>query len=104
MKCKTCPTRKHCWDYGDCDSCDYGVYITKLCRKIERLKKENARLKEKTERSGHWIGVEYDGYADGLPVYDVWQCSACGNEWRGEETPCFCPDCGAKMCEEEPRQ
>lgn len=53
--------------------------------------------KEKTERRGRWIGVEYDGYADGLPVYDLWECSACGIEWRGEETPCFCPDCGAKM-------
>ena len=47
--------------------------------------------------SGEWIGIEYDGYADGVPVYDVWECSSCGNEWRGDSTPCYCPDCGAKM-------
>ena len=23
---------------------------------------------------GEWIGVEYDGYADGNPVYNVWEC------------------------------
>lgn len=49
------------------------------------------------QSEGEWIGIEYDGYADGVPVYDVWECSACGNEWRGDETPCYCPDCGAKM-------
>lgn len=46
---------------------------------------------------GEWIGIEYDGYADGYPVYDVFECSVCGNEWRGDEPPNFCPDCGTKM-------
>lgn len=26
-------------------------------------------------RHGRWIGTEYDGYANGFPVYDVYECS-----------------------------
>lgn len=46
-----------------------------------------------------WAGIEYDGYADGSPVYDIWECSNCGEEHRGEENTLtrFCPHCGAKM-------
>lgn len=51
-------------------------------------------------KHGHWIGIEFDGYADGYPVYDVWECSVCGNEIYGEDTPDYCCDCGAKMDEE----
>ena len=49
---------------------------------------------------GKWIGLEYDGYADGNPVYDLWECSNCGNEEKGEDVPeqnPFCRCCGAKM-------
>ena len=49
---------------------------------------------------GHWVGLEYDGYADGFPVYDLWECSECGNEERGEDVPethPFCNWCGARM-------
>lgn len=59
-KCKTCPTRKTCWDYGTCDSCDFGVYITKLCKKIDRLKKENDRLKKQTQICPNY-GTKMDG-------------------------------------------
>lgn len=50
-----------------------------------------------------WRGLEYDGYADGTPVYFVWECSNCGEEHRGEENTLtrFCPNCGAKMDLEE---
>ena len=51
-------------------------------------------------RHGRWIGLEYDGYADGNPIYDLWECSECGEEVRGEsvpETHLFCHKCGAKM-------
>ena len=44
---------------------------------------------------GKWIGIEYDGYADGLPVWELWECSECGIETK-EETP-FCAYCGADM-------
>lgn len=52
------------------------------------------------ERQGHWIGLEYDGYADGCPVYDLWECSECGEEVSGEDVPethLFCHGCGARM-------
>lgn len=48
---------------------------------------------------GQWIPLEYDGYADGNPVWDLWECSECREEHSGDEdtlTP-YCPNCGAKM-------
>ena len=48
---------------------------------------------------GRWIPIEYDGYADGNPVWDLWECSECQEEHGGDEdtlTP-YCPNCGAKM-------
>lgn len=50
-------------------------------------------------RHGRWIPTEYDGYADGAPVWDKWECSECGHEHKGEEDTltAFCPDCGARM-------
>lgn len=51
-------------------------------------------------KHGYWVGLEYDGYADGCPVYDLWECSECGEEVSGEDVPMthlFCYDCGAKM-------
>ena len=45
MKNRKCPTRKRCWDYGDCDNCDLGNHILKLHKKIDRLKKEKEKLK-----------------------------------------------------------
>lgn len=50
---------------------------------------------------GHYIG-EYDGYADGNPVYDMWYCSECGccfEDWDEKPTYNFCPNCGADMRE-----
>lgn len=49
---------------------------------------------------GRWVGLEYDGYADGCPVYDLWECSECGEEVRGEDVPDthpWCHGCGARM-------
>lgn len=49
---------------------------------------------------GKWVGLEYDGYADGCPVYDLWECSECGVEERGEDVPTthpWCHGCGARM-------
>lgn len=50
-------------------------------------------------KHGRWIPLEYDGYADGSPVWDLWECSECQEEHSGDEetlTP-YCPNCGAKM-------
>ena len=51
----------------------------------------------------HFVPTEYDGYADGNPVWDTWECSACHEEFynEGDEPDfCYCPHCGAKMDEE----
>ena len=49
---------------------------------------------------GRWIGLEYDGYADGFPVYDLWECSECSEEVGGQDIPethPWCHACGAKI-------
>ena len=51
---------------------------------------------------GHYVG-DYDGYADGAPVYDIWSCSVCScvfEDWDEKPTYNFCPYCGADMREE----
>ena len=51
--------------------------------------------------TAYWRG-DYDGYADGNPVYDVWHCDACdyciddGTD-DPELLPKYCPNCGARM-------
>jgi len=53
-------------------------------------------------RHGKYIGTEFDGYADGCPVYYEWKCSECGCVFEEEEpTYNYCPNCGAKMDAEE---
>jgi len=48
---------------------------------------------------GRWVQTEYDSYANGVPVWDKWECSNCGHEHNGEEDTLttFCPDCGSRM-------
>lgn len=51
--------------------------------------------------TAYWRG-DYDGYADGNPVYDIWHCSSCeyciddGTD-DPELLPKYCPNCGARM-------
>ena len=44
MKSKRCPTRKHCFDVGICETCDFGIILEKDYRKIKRLKAKNEQL------------------------------------------------------------
>lgn len=85
--------------------------IEELQAEVKQAAKRNAELHAELEKwisaaekagepkRGEWVGVEYDGYADGNPVYDLWECSVCGEEHNGEADtlPNFCPNCGAKM-------
>ena len=51
---------------------------------------------------GRYIG-EYDGYADGNPVYDMWYCSECDycfDDWEEKPPYNYCPNCGAKLISE----
>lgn len=68
-------------------SLDDGIAVHKAIEVLERSKK------------GHWEPIGYDGYADGSPVIDEWECSECREEHYGDSdtlTP-FCPNCGADM-------
>lgn len=44
MKNRKCPNHKACWDYGDCEGCPVGDEITRLHKRIDRLKKQNETL------------------------------------------------------------
>lgn len=57
-------------------------------------------------RHGRWVPTEFDGYADGYPVWDTWECSECRDEQYGNDIADllhYCPNCGAKM-DEVPRK
>ena len=41
---------------------------------------------------------QYDGYADGLPVWDIWECPSCGAEFEIDyDKHEYCPECGQKL-------
>jgi hypothetical protein len=44
MKNRKCPLHKNCWDDGGCENCELGNHITKLHKRIDRLKKQNEAL------------------------------------------------------------
>lgn len=44
MKNRKCPHHKNCWDYGSCEDCELGKEITRLHKRIDRLKKQNEKL------------------------------------------------------------
>ena len=64
-----------------------------------KLMEEAPAVDVEPVKHGRWIPLEYDGFADGNPVWDLWECSECQEEHSGDEdtlTP-YCPNCGAKM-------
>lgn len=84
------------WDcYGheadefDADDC-YELFLVRL---------KNLPSVSPQPKIGRWIPLEYDGYADGNPVWDKWECSECGWEHEGDEDTltAYCPNCGAEM-------
>ena len=46
MVCKQCPVRKHCWDKGNCQDCEFGKAYIGLTKKIERLRQKNEALEK----------------------------------------------------------
>ena len=79
-----------------CRDSFYEIYCRKDMKKHEPFDK-GCSLKEVP--TGKWIPIDYDGYADGNPVYDVWECSNCGYEHNGDNDTltAYCPDCGCNM-------
>ena len=50
MVCKVCPARRHCWDKGNCQDCEFGKAYNSLSDKIKRLKGKNAALEAENTR------------------------------------------------------
>ena len=75
--------------------------INEVIERLEHVESEPQESKEVPQRiHGRWVGTEFDGYADGNPVYYEWKCSACGCVVEDEEpTWNYCPNCGADMRE-----
>ena len=89
--CKPCEEKHEDYNHIRCRACWVDDMVGEL---------ESAPTVDAVEVvHGRWIPLEYDGYADGNPVWDLWECSECQEEHSGDEdtlTP-YCPNCGAKM-------
>ena len=57
MVCKLCPSRRHCWDKGNCQNCEYGKAFNGLDAKNKRLKKKNEELQKENEKLKERIKV-----------------------------------------------
>ena len=49
MVCKLCPSRRHCWDKGSCESCEIGKAFNGLDAKIKKLQKKNEILSKNAD-------------------------------------------------------
>ena len=49
MTCKLCPAKKHCWDKGNCEECDFSKAFEGLDKKIKQLKAKNKDLQAQNE-------------------------------------------------------
>lgn len=82
---------------------NHGIFITASLPwwydKLKSIVEKQPTVEAVPVVHGRWVPLEYDSYADGNPVWDLWECSECGEEHSGDEdtlTP-YCPNCGAKM-------
>ena len=61
MVCKSCPARRHCWDKGNCQACEFGEGYFKLEKKIKRLEKKVKELQaenEEMKKNERWLGAK----------------------------------------------
>ena len=56
-------------------------------------------VKWEEKETPKYVHYEYDGYADGCPVYDIAYCPSCGRyfEVDYEEHYDYCPSCGQRL-------
>jgi hypothetical protein len=72
--------------------------------RLRDIKEKLKQVPPVQPKTGHWEPMWYDGYADGCPVWEAWDCSECGYEHNGLEDTLtnYCPNCGVKMESEKP--
>lgn len=53
MKNRNCPNKDKCWDYNasNCDGCAIGEKIARFARQKNKLKAENAALRERLKKA-----------------------------------------------------
>lgn len=66
MTCRLCPTRKYCWDKGNCEGCEYGKAFEGYNKKLKYLKTENETLKAENEKLKQQLAENENGYAQTL--------------------------------------
>ena len=54
-------------------------------------------LEQEPNKTGHWKRISSDKYVQHAQYY--YRCSECGGDIIGEHN--YCPNCGAKMVEQE---
>ena len=56
-------------------------------------------VKWEDKEKPRYVNYEYDGYADGCPVYDIAYCPSCGRYFvvDYEEHYDYCPSCGQRL-------
>ena len=75
-------------------------YIVKAENQAKHIRDLEARNARSERKRGRFVGTEFDGYADGNPVFYEWECSECRCVFEEDEpTYNYCPNCGAYMGE-----
>lgn len=74
---------------------DFGEYIPK--KRLDEIKLLQKLVDKETPKDVEY--TEYDGFADGYPVYDTAICPSCDREFEVEceEHYDYCPSCGQKL-------
>ena len=74
---------------------DFGEYIPK--ERLDEIKLLQKLVDKETPKDVEY--TEYDGFADGYPVYDTAICPNCYREFEVEceEHYDYCPNCGQKI-------
>lgn len=74
---------------------DFGEYIPK--ERLDEIKLLQKLVDKEKPKDVEY--TEYDGFADGYPVYDTAICPNCDREFEVEceEHYDYCPNCGQKL-------
>ena len=83
------------------DNCPYRTKGSKHCKEYDSI---YAFIRAYGTNEAKWVSILHDGYADGQPVFDTYECSNCKEEYYTDDEkmlPNYCPNCGRKMVKEK---